>query len=115
MPQAPERECRFSGEWLVVKLRAARCAPAHVRFEGEVDLAAGTVLSSAVASLMAAGPARIHVDLAAVTFTGSVLPNFLARLHRDLPHAELLLCHPTPMTRRILQMTGMSDIATMVP
>ena len=115
MPPTPERECRFSSEWLVVKLRAARCAPAHVRFEGEVDLAAGTVLSSAVASLTAARPARLHVDLTAVTFTGSVLPNFLARLHRDLPKAELLLCHPTPITRRVLRMTGMPDIATMVP
>lgn len=107
---------RFStGQLTITVVVPAHRAWARVCVEGEVDLAAETALVGAVERLATSGAAAVHVDIAAVTFAGSTLPNFLARVHDHLPEAALFVCHPTPLHQRILEVTGLSDVAPRCP
>ena len=86
---------------------------ADVQITGDVDMAALPVLADAVSQLAAASPRSVFVDLAGVTFAGSALPNFLARAYGVLPReSSLVVCRPSPMTRRVLDMTDMMRIVT---
>lgn len=81
---------------------------------GEIDAAAAATLTEAADHLSSVATADIVVDLSEVTFACSTLPNFLDRVHRDLPTgSELTVCRPTPNTRWVLQATGMDRIAAL--
>jgi anti-anti-sigma factor len=83
---------------------------------GDVDLAARPLLCAAVDQLADAAPHITAVDLAAVTFAGSALAGFLARVRNAVPAGSLLVVsRPTPMTHKVLQLTGMEQIATIRP
>jgi anti-anti-sigma factor len=91
-------------------------APAQRRavlvLSGDMDISADAVLAEAVDQVAAAAPHVTMVDLAAITFAGSVLLNFLARVHQALPAgAELVVCRPTPVIRRILNIAAMERLA----
>jgi hypothetical protein len=69
-------------------------------------------LAEAVDRVAAAAPQVTVVDLAAVTFAGSVLLNFLAQVHQVLAAgSELVICRPTPTIRRILHIGRWSGSA----
>jgi anti-anti-sigma factor len=79
---------------------------------GEMDICAYPVLADAVDQVAAAAPQVAVVDLAAITFAGSVLLNFLARIHQALPAgSELVVCRPPPGVRRILDLADMQQLA----
>ncbi|WP_410811528.1 STAS domain-containing protein [Micromonospora sp. 067-2] len=106
---------QMSGEHFVITVLAAPGGPtALVCLAGEIDLAAGPALSGVVDRLSASAPTEVVVDLADVTFACSTLPNFLVRVHRALPDSSaLVVCRPTVNTRRLLQVTNMTRIATL--
>ncbi|MEH1098284.1 STAS domain-containing protein [Micromonospora sp. CPCC 205561] len=106
---------QLSGEHFVLTVLTAPGAPvALVRLAGEIDLEAGPALSDVADRLSAIAPSEIVVDVAAVTFACSTLPNFLARVHLTLPDdTALIVCRPTTSTRRVLDMTAMGHIATL--
>jgi anti-anti-sigma factor len=80
---------------------------------GDVDVEARSLLAGAVDQLADAAPHTAVVDLAAVTFAGSVLASFLARVRTAIPARSLLVVtRPTPITHRVLQLTGIEQIAT---
>ena len=80
---------------------------------GDVDMAALPLLADAVNKISGASSHTVVVHLGAVTYGGSTLANFLARVHRAAPPGSaLLLCQPTPMIRTILRVTNMAQIAT---
>lgn len=69
-------------------------------------------LTDAIHRLAAAPPDVIVVDLAAVTFVGSILPNFLARLRQAVPATtEVTVSHPTRSARFILRVTDAAQFA----
>src|SRR4029453_3544748 len=79
---------------------------------GNVDLPARRLLADAVNELAAAAPHAFVVDLAAMTYGGSVLVNFLARVHKAVPVGSVLLvCRPTPFTYQVLKMADIGHIA----
>jgi anti-anti-sigma factor len=79
---------------------------------GDIDLAARPLLCAAVDQIAAAAPHTTVIDLAAVTFGGSDLASFLARVRTAIPAGSLLVVSgPTPMTRKVLQFTGIERIA----
>jgi hypothetical protein len=54
----------------------------------------------------------VVVDLAAVVFSGSPSPTFLAHLYQAAPTGSvLLICRPTSMVRTVLRLTNMAQIA----
>jgi anti-anti-sigma factor len=85
---------------------------ADLILSGEMDMCANPVLTDAVDRVAAVAPSVTVVDLAAISFAGSVLLNFLARVHQALPpDSALVVCRPPPVTRRILDIAGMESLA----
>ncbi len=86
---------------------------ADVRMSGELDLVALPQLRDALQAVLAAAPKGIFVDLAGVTFAGSVLPNFLAEVHARMPRGtSLVVCRPTPPIQAVLHSAGVSQLMT---
>ena len=87
-------------------------ARAVLGLAGDVDTEAWPELTDVIQRLAAAPPDIIVVDLAAVTFVGSVLPNFLARLRQVVPATtELTVSRPTRSARFILRVTDAAQFA----
>jgi anti-anti-sigma factor len=85
---------------------------ADLILSGDMDISANPVLTDAVDRVAAVAPNVTVVDLAAISFAGSVLLNFLARVHQALPaDSALVVCRPPPVTRRILEIAAMEWLA----
>jgi anti-anti-sigma factor len=88
-----------------------------VQIAGDVDLADALALGVAARQLLDADASVIYVDLAGVTFIGSTLVGFLV----DIGNAEgrarrpVVLCRPTRMACKVIQMTGLDNFATVRP
>lgn len=97
---------------------AARTLPGgagrtYLCMSGEMDMAASAVLSNTVDWLAASAPTTVLIDLADITFAGSTLPNFVARVRHAVPDdAELIIWRARPATQWVLRVTGMATIAT---
>lgn len=88
-------------------------AGAHeVRLQGELDLATADRLSAELGQLVEGGARRITVDLSDLAFidsTGlSVLIGALKRLR--LQGGDMDLRSPTPTTRKVLEIAGLTEI-----
>jgi anti-anti-sigma regulatory factor len=85
---------------------------ADLVLSGDMDICANPVLAGAVDRVAAVAPNVTVVDLAAISFAGSVLLNFLASVRQALPpDSALVVCRPPPVTRRILQLAAMEWLA----
>jgi anti-anti-sigma factor len=85
---------------------------ADLILSGDVDISANPALADAVDQVAVVAPHVTVVDVAAITFAGSVLLNFLARVHEALPAGStLVVCRPTPVIRRILKIAAMERLA----
>jgi len=100
------------GSFSIVVTVASEQRRADLILSGDVDISAKSVLADAVEQVAAAAPHVAVVDLAAITFAGSVLLNFLARVDQALPAgSSLVVCRPTPEVRRILNIAAMEQLA----
>jgi anti-anti-sigma factor len=98
----------------ITVLALADARSALICLGGEIDQAGFEQLSAAADRLATVAPASVIVDLGAVTFAGAALPNFVARMHDIVPNsAALVMCRSRPMIRRVLELTGMTEIATL--
>jgi anti-anti-sigma factor len=78
-----------------------------VRILGDVDLSNTHALGRAARRPIDADPSAIYVDLGGTTFMGSTPVAFLVQLaNHDRARRRLVLCRPTPMASRVIQMTG---------
>lgn len=90
----------------------ARCV--DVCLAGEIDMAAFATLSETVNWLIAQAPVYVRMDLAALTFACSTLPNFVVQIRHAVPDiAELVLWRAGPAASWVLQVTDMAAIATL--
>jgi anti-anti-sigma factor len=84
----------------------------YVRIRGDVDLSDSRGLGLAAQRLIAANADLVYVDLGGVTFMGSTLAGFLVHVvNSRRKRRRVILCHPTPMARRVIQMTGLDKLA----
>lgn len=85
---------------------------AVITLRGELDLSSGHVLRDAADEAMTARPARLVLDLSALTFCDSTGLSELIRLYQRTQQAgtELVLDRPTPRVDRILAATGLDTI-----
>ncbi len=89
---------------------------ATVCLAGNIDIDTRRQLANAIDQLAQAVPATVDIDVAAVEFAGSVLPNFLARLYGALPaSSRLTVSHPAPPVRLVLDLTDMAEIVKIQP
>ncbi|WP_410817847.1 STAS domain-containing protein [Micromonospora sp. 050-3] len=103
------------GDHFSITVLAATDVPtALVHLAGEIDLDANAALSEVVDRLSTIAPTEVVVDLVDVSFACSTLPNFLARVHLSLPNrSALVVCRPTDRIRRLFDLTGVGQIATL--
>jgi anti-anti-sigma regulatory factor len=73
-----------------------------IRMSGDVDLSDNWNLALATPRIRGTGAHTIFVDVGAVTFFGSTIVNFLVHLVATGPSAEVVLCRPTAMARRVV-------------
>lgn len=91
----------------------AGAGPAYeVRLLGELDMSTASKLREELVDLTAEGPAQVTVDLSELVFvdsTGlSVLIIGLKRLRQK--GGDMALRSPTPATRRVLEITGLTEV-----
>ena len=86
----------------------------YVRICGDVDLSDARELGLAAQRLIVANAGLVYVDLGGVTFMGSTLVGFLVHITNSgrLPR-PLVLCRPTPMARRVIDLTDLDKLATL--
>lgn len=97
--------CRPQGEYVVMSV------------QGEIDLYTVPRLQRALASALAPGdPVRLVVDLSGVDFCDSTGVNVLLAAHRQAREAggDLELAAPRPAVRKILQVTGLEAVFTVI-
>jgi anti-sigma B factor antagonist len=87
-----------------------------VSVAGEIDLYTAPTLQSELASALAPGPACLIVDMSAVDFCDSTGINVLLAAHRQAREcgAELQLASPGMATRKVLQVTGLESVFTVL-
>jgi anti-sigma B factor antagonist len=84
---------------------------------GEIDLYTAPKLhAELMAALAASAPLRLVVDMTGVEFCDSTGMNVLLAAHRRAREdgGELQLSHPRPAIRKVLQVTGLESVFTVV-
>jgi anti-sigma B factor antagonist len=94
--------------------RPADSSVDYVQILGDVDLSNTDELNAAAIRLIDADGDSICVDLGGITFMDSTLVEFLLHVGGSARHSprQLVLCRPRPMARRVIQVTGLEDVAT---
>ena len=88
-----------------------------VAVQGEIDLYTVPRLQRELSAALAAdGPVRLVVDLSGVEFCDSTGVNALLAAHRKAREAggDLELARPRPAVRKILQVTGLETVFTVL-
>jgi anti-sigma B factor antagonist len=84
---------------------------------GEIDLYTAPTLQSELTSALNAGKVRLIVDMSGVDFCDSTGINILLAAHRHARErgGELQLASPGSATRKVLQVTGLESVFTVLP
>ena len=88
-----------------------------LRVVGEIDLYTAPTLREAALTALRQHGSTLRVDLRDVTFMDSTgLEVLLATLRRaELEGGSLTLCRPTSAVRRIIEVTGLDKMFTIIP
>lgn len=83
---------------------------------GEIDLYTAPRLQSELMNALVASPARLIVDMSGVDFCDSTGINVLLAAHRHAREhgGELQLAGPGSATRKVLQVTGLESVFTVL-
>jgi anti-sigma B factor antagonist len=83
---------------------------------GEIDLYTAPTLQSELTAALRSGQVCLIVDMAGVEFCDSTGINVLLAAHRHAREqgGELQLARPGSATRRVLQVTGLESVFTVV-
>ena len=84
-----------------------------LRLSGELDLATVADIQRSVDAIAAQAPEHLVIDLTEVTFMDSSGIALLLEIAQSRPRTELR--NPTPLIRRVLEMTGLTEILPIVP
>ena len=92
-------------------------AGTRVRLAGELDITTGGHLVDVVCSLPAQAGSEVRLDVAELTFIDVVGLTALlrSRAHVLRGGGRLLVLHPSPLLRRMLDITGLGDILLAEP
>jgi anti-anti-sigma factor len=85
-----------------------------VRVTGDVDVHGEADLARTAVLLPGTHCRSVYVDLAGITSAGTSLVNFLFTVSARLRvGVSMSLCGPTPIVRRIIELTGLDQVAAM--
>jgi anti-anti-sigma factor len=92
--------------------RSAHSPADFVQILGDVDLSNTAELDSAASQLIDAKATIIYIDLGGLTFMGSTLVTFLARVGNSEARPSVVLCRPSRMALRVIRMTGLDQFVS---
>jgi anti-sigma B factor antagonist len=83
---------------------------------GEIDLYTAPKLQAELVAVLSGSPARLIVDMSGVEFCDSTGINVLLAAHRQARErgGELQLAGPGSATRKVLQVTGLESVFTVL-
>jgi anti-anti-sigma regulatory factor len=81
-----------------------------IRLVGAVEMDAEAALDAAVDRVRDLAPHTVLIDLAGVTFAGSLLVHFLGHVHAAVPQASIRLRHTRPMIQFVLGVTAVDKM-----
>jgi anti-sigma B factor antagonist len=82
--------------------------PSTVFIHGEVDMVTAPLMAERVRYILAHDPERLTLDLADMSFMDCSGVSVIAYALRESPDGfEVVLRHPRPLTRTVLEITGM--------
>jgi anti-sigma B factor antagonist len=84
-----------------------------VSLSGELDLTNAGRVKSAIGDVIAAGAGRLVVELSGLEFMDSSGLALLASFARKVPEVELR--DPSPIVRRLIDLTGLAGILNVTP
>ena len=84
-----------------------------IRLSGELDAVSMERIRPVVEEVLAAGNDRLAFDVRELVFMDSSGVALLASATRKARQVELR--HPTPIVRRLLELTGLTEVLLMVP
>jgi anti-anti-sigma factor len=84
-----------------------------VSLSGELDLTNAKRVKSAIGDMISAGTERLVVELSALEFMDSSGLALLASFARKVPEVELR--DPSPIVRRLIDLTGLAEILNVTP
>jgi anti-anti-sigma factor len=84
-----------------------------VSLSGELDLTNAERVKSAIGDMISAGTERLVVELSALEFMDSSGLALLASFARKVPEVELR--DPSPIVRRLIDLTGLAEILNVTP
>ena len=89
---------------------------AVVSVSGEIDLYTAPRLQSELMTALSRSPARLIIDMSGVEFCDSTGINVLLAAHRQARErgGELQLAGPGSATRKVLQVTGLETVFTVL-
>jgi anti-anti-sigma factor len=73
---------------------------------GDLDLITRPVLVERLSAVLGARPRRLVLDLAGAGFMDCGSARVVASAARFLPEGRLIIRRPSPMVRRVLELTG---------
>jgi anti-anti-sigma factor len=84
-----------------------------VSLSGELDLTNAERVKSAIGEMIADGTSRLVVDTSELEFMDSSGLALLASIKRKVPEIELR--NPSPIVRRLIELTGLAEILNVSP
>jgi anti-sigma B factor antagonist len=99
------------GEFLRVSVSSLGSAH-EVRLHGELDMSTAALLRDELSRLASEGPTQITLDLAELAFIDSTGLSVLitALKHVRQQGGDIALRSPTPGTRKVLEITGLTEV-----
>ena len=83
---------------------------AWIRLVGAVEMDAEAALDEAIDRVRDLAPHTVLIDLAGVTFAGSLLVHFLGHVRAAVPQASIRLRHTRPMIQFVLGVTAVDKM-----
>ncbi len=84
-----------------------------IRLSGELDMVSVERVRSVVEGVLTADDDRLAFDVAGLRFMDSSGIALLVSAARQVRQVELR--HPTPIVRRLIELTGLTELLLMVP
>ena len=84
-----------------------------IRLSGELDMVSVERVRSVVEGVLTADDDRLAFDVAELKFMDSSGIALLVSAARQVRQVELR--HPTPIVRRLIELTGLTELLLMVP
>lgn len=84
-----------------------------IRLSGELDMVSVERVRSVVEGVLTADDDRLAFDVAGLKFMDSSGIALLVSAARQVRQVELR--HPTPIVRRLIELTGLTELLLMVP